>query len=377
MRLAKASTILRLWFAVGLVTFVAIVLVGRRMLQSMLSDGGTDDDKDRPSGTKCNLTTDVVAFSARFAERQGLGNQLFNLASIVYVARLSGRRPAVVELRGGTIQLDAVFRLSDLERFDDPICSAASHSFTEARSLSYDVRIEHIAASFRSRRDSEASAVGKSIVLDGYFQSWRYTRYVEKRLRRRYLQFVTDVRNYADGFLAASVPVDWLRGRRRRDGYGAGFVRVGVHVRRGDILKAEHVRYGFTTPEVGYYRRAMAYFAARYERVQFIVCSTDMAWSRRNIVAPMPPPPPTTSPDSASAALVNVTYCDGRSAGRDMAVLASCDHVIMSTGTFGWWAAWLAGGTTIFYRNWPRAGSILYTRFTYEDFFPPNWISME
>jgi len=39
----------------------------------------------------------------------------------------------------------------------------------------------------------------------------------------------------------------------------------------------------------------------------------------------------------------------------DMAMLAACDHIILSLGTFGWWAAWLGAGA--------RQGTVMY----YED----------
>ena len=34
----------------------------------------------------------------------------------------------------------------------------------------------------------------------------------------------------------------------------------------------------------------------------------------------------------------------------DMAIVASCDTVIYSLGTFGWWAAWLSN-KTVFYQD--------------------------
>jgi len=35
---------------------------------------------------------------------------------------------------------------------------------------------------------------------------------------------------------------------------------------------------------------------------------------------------------------------EGDDAAEDMALLAACDHIILSLGTFGWWAAWLGAG---------------------------------
>jgi len=48
----------------------------------------------------------------------------------------------------------------------------------------------------------------------------------------------------------------------------------------------------------------------------------------------------------------------------------------MTTGTFGWWGAWLANGTTVYYKNWPTAGSQLEAKIIRSDFFPPSWIAM-
>ena len=78
---------------------------------------------------------------------------------------------------------------------------------------------------------------------------------------------------------------------------------------------------------------------------------------------------------SGSERLVNVTYCPpGRSAGHDLAVLSMCDHMIVSAGTFGWWAAWLANGTTVYFDNWPRNGTTLDNMFDRRDYYPRHWI---
>jgi len=64
-------------------------------------------------------------------------------------------------------------------------------------------------------------------------------------------------------------------------------------------------------------------------------------------------------------------------AAADLAILSRCDGVIMTTGTFGWWGAWLANKTTIYYSNWPSPGSPLAEKFDRKDFFPPEWIPMK
>jgi galactoside 2-L-fucosyltransferase 1/2 len=85
-----------------------------------------------------------------------------------------------------------------------------------------------------------------------------------------------------------------------------------------------------------------------------------------------------------------------------MALLANCDHVIMTVGQFGWWGGWLANdsptiprsldghmarhqlstyllinGTTIYYSRSPRAGNRLGNKSNRDDCFPPSWIGID
>ena len=62
----------------------------------------------------------------------------------------------------------------------------------------------------------------------------------------------------------------------------------------------------------------------------------------------------------------------------DLAVLSRCNHTIMTVGTFGWWAAWLASGQVVYYANFPRPNSPLATEFSKSkaDYFPPNWVGL-
>jgi len=65
----------------------------------------------------------------------------------------------------------------------------------------------------------------------------------------------------------------------------------------------------------------------------------------------------------------------------DLALLAECDHIILSRGTFGWWGAYLGPDS--------RNGSVLYHdaefnmlhpinkgHVNFVDFYPTNWISI-
>ncbi|KAH3880212.1 hypothetical protein DPMN_004122 [Dreissena polymorpha] len=72
-----------------------------------------------------------------------------------------------------------------------------------------------------------------------------------------------------------------------------------------------------------------------------------------------------------------MAFLEGNLASVDMAVQGSCDHTIVSTGSFGWWAAWLAGGTTIISKHQAVNGSQLDKQFVLTEYFLPNWIILD
>ena len=79
----------------------------------------------------------------------------------------------------------------------------------------------------------------------------------------------------------------------------------------------------------GYFRDAMDYFREEFDNVLFLYVSDDMEWGRRNL---------------RSLGRGDLFFAGGRTAGEDMAVLASCSHTVITWGTFSMWAAVLAGG---------------------------------
>ena len=139
-------------------------------------------------------------------------------------------------------------------------------------------------------------------------------------------------------------------------------------MRRSDILQRRRIADGYTTPDRHYLRRAMNYFANTTKFVQFVVVSDDLAWVKVAIA------------ENGAIGSNNTSVVFSREANLaavDLAMLSRCDGgVIMTTGSFGWWGAWLANRTTVYYRNWPKPGTWLDKKFKRDDFFPPSWISM-
>ena len=133
---------------------------------------------------------------------------------------------------------------------------------------------------------------------------------------------------------------------------------VGMHVRRGEGSDHYNPTKGYQYPKVSYYRRAMDWFRTRYQNVVFIVCSDDRRWVQAHIVS------------------TDVYYCMSDYDYLDLATLTRCNHTIMSIGTFGWWAGFLAQGQVVYYRDFIKPGSDSEHRIINADRFLPHWTAL-
>jgi len=274
--------------------------------------------------------------------RNGLGNHLFYYAGTLYVAWLTGRRPLILTSSTRMI-LDRAFNVSTTRLRKQNKCPVKRIRLRFA--YGYDSTVGDLI--------NVNSSVSIHVVAG--FCSWRYTQPIEDQLRRE-LRFRPHLTTFAEKFLSSNVPHGWK---------ASTFVRIGVHVRRRDFLSSWANARGFTVATEHYLYRAMTYFASRFQRVQFIVCSNDISWCLKKI-----------HQSSFNRKLVNITFSIKHTTEEDLALLASCNHTVMSTGTFSWWASWLANGTTVYYKNFARYGSSLWRDSRAADYFPPTWIGL-
>ena len=117
------------------------------------------------------------------------------------------------------------------------------------------------------------------------------------------------------------------------------------------------------TPE--YVTRAMTYFLTRFQHVHFVVASQDVAWCRAHVARP----------DRQSL----VTIMEGNSAAVDLAALTLTDHMIVSIGTFGWWAGYLNPGTKTYMKDFIGADSDFSNNFddlNATDYIYPGWVPL-
>mmetsp|Transcript_23561 Transcript_23561/g.38386 ORF Transcript_23561/g.38386 Transcript_23561/m.38386 type:complete len:665 (-) Transcript_23561:97-2091(-) len=259
-----------------------------------------------------------------FASGGRLGNQLFEHAATLAIAKTTGKQACVIGNNVGLIDryfTDGVFLRN---------CSniAPSESVSET---GYGI--------FSPLPKTEGS-----LEIRGYFQSWKYFAGAEAEIIQAFKLKPKYARD-ADEIIS-------------KGGSNTHCYNVGIHMRWFDDYLRE--------PPKEYYQKAMQYFRHKYgtesKRVRFYLASTDIERSKNLQIF---------SDES-------VVFLNGQHAISDFAVLMSCDGMILSSGTFGWWAAWLGAHQ--------REGDVLYFGEVFrmshrknkglvnkEDFYPPTW----
>ncbi|KAH9513719.1 hypothetical protein Btru_041922 [Bulinus truncatus] len=248
-----------------------------------------------------------------------LGNQMFIYASLIGIARAQDR---VYFVHNRTL-LGSLFKVHYVRS------DVNTSGWKCQKQGKYATYIE-----------SFMNLTRENLTLDGYFQSFRYFQKVENEVRNEF-RFLDEIETAARGLLS--------RYKNR--------TVVGVHARRTDFLW----RSGYGVPNVTYFLKAFSVMRSMLQgqNVTFLTASDDLKWCEQNLkdedVAIVPP---------ANASV-------------HFALMASCDHVIISGGTFGWWTGWLSKGIKIYYKGYVIKGSRLENGFTYDDYYPPHWIGLD
>ena len=85
--------------------------------------------------------------------------------------------------------------------------------------------------------------------------------------------------------------------------------------------------------------------------------------------------------DEIIQAAVGAGVAEKHAPAVDMAILAGCDHMIMTVGTFGWWAAYLGadarGGEVVHYDSeFVMEHPINKGNVVSKDYYPERWVAM-
>lgn len=180
-------------------------------------------------------------------------------------------------------------------------------------------------------------SVSVPVILEGYFQSWRYFAACPDAIR-------TELTVPAPRGLDQRDFGMWMRDQQA----------AALHVRRGDYVSNPKARSIYAECPLEYYRRAMDMIPARSPVVVF---SDEPDWARCNLPAVRKLIFPKS--DSESSAL------------SDLWLMSQAWHHIIANSTFSWWGAWLAGedkGLTVAPRKWFNDPAVRDA-----DLFPPTW----
>ena len=266
----------------------------------------------------------------QIAEQGRIGNLLFQSMAIIGISHDNERIPCMLSLE------------SPLRKYFNgpfsPPCQMAPNPTK--------IDMSHF-ATFESKAVDLPSA--EAIKLVGYLQSWRYWANLPAEAVYSALTFQDHVRKEADTFL---------------DGLPAGKINVGIHVRHTDLITHGYIRF----PPQGYFQAALRRFRALLGvNVQFIVASDDIKWCAQQ--------PYFQAPDVHMINLVTEPIVD-------MCILATCDHMVLSVGTFGWWSAYLGahrhGGDVVYYKDeFDMEHIISKGKVKQSDYFPLHWIEMD
>ena len=192
--------------------------------------------------------------------------------------------------------------------------------------------------------------------LEGYFQSWKYFKEYDSNLRDQF-QFKEDILDQAKNYMSKI-----RKHTARRYNTTADQVSlVGIHIRFSDMALPRAQEWGYSLPSLEYYHKAMLYYLAKYHNVHFVLATDSPNWAHENL-------------GQFKNTFIDFTLQDRFEV--DLAVLSLCDHIILSSGTFSWWAGWLSQGDVVYYNTPVRKNSNLEDGYEPRDYFMHKWIPM-
>ena len=156
--------------------------------------------------------------------------------------------------------------------------------------------------------------------LTGYFQSERYFKDIEERVR--------------EAFTFQPVIFDKLSEDRKEkvlfyQNQIDNNLSVSMHIRRGDYLTTGEVFGGNCTDD--YYKRGIVLIREKYPEAKFFVFSNDDEWTRTWIQEVFPE-------DNSFIVVEGAPEEEGY---LDLYLMSRCKHHILANSSFSWWGAYL------------------------------------
>ncbi|MCY4781552.1 alpha-1,2-fucosyltransferase [Sphingobacterium sp. UT-1RO-CII-1] len=183
-----------------------------------------------------------------------------------------------------------------------------------------------------------------NVYLNGYFQSEKYFNHKRAELLRIFEFPELDTKN-----------------NKIKEKIINAENSISIHVRRGDYLKPEVLKYhGVLTNQ--YYQEALKTINKNLTNYTVFVFSDDPNYCKTILFK-----------DEEN---VNIITGNEKDAWKDMCLMSHCQHHIIANSSFSWWAAWLSqaeNGIKIAPKKWFNA---LNTDFNINDIVPSSWLKI-
>ncbi|XP_069765294.1 LOW QUALITY PROTEIN: galactoside alpha-(1,2)-fucosyltransferase 2-like [Narcine bancroftii] len=263
-----------------------------------------------------------------------LGNQMGQYATLFALARLNSKQAYIFPAMANYLSQNFKITLSTLHQEVKDKIPWKNYHLSDWMEEKY----KHIS--------------GDYIKFSGYPSSWTFYHHIWEEILCEFSfhEFTTK---------EVTLYLQKITARRQNITY------IGIHVWRGDYLHVMPQKWkGVIGDLKNYLAQAMSYFRNKYKDAFFIVVSNGIDRCSENI----------------DASKGDVYFSgDGNESKphRDFAILAHCNHIIMTIGTFGFWAAYLAGGKAVYLSNFTLPSSPFLNVFKYEATYRPEWIGID
>jgi hypothetical protein len=227
-----------------------------------------------------------------------LGNQLFQFASLLGIADKTNSTPGI-PLKNQTIKQEGCY-----DKFSNKWISYKLDlidGFNINIKDSSEVNNINIFKETQHHFDNKLFEISDNIDLEGYFQTEKYFKHIEKEIREQ-LIFKPEIKSRALEIKST------IKNKI-----------VSLHFRRGDYLGDPQL---FPVLEIDYYQKALSYFDE--EDYSFAIFSDDIKWCK-----------------SIFGEDKRIYYIEGNNQFIDLCLMSLCDHNIIANSTFSWWGAWL------------------------------------
>ena len=271
-----------------------------------------------------------------FEATHHLGNVLFQFASTYGIAKANGFTPCIKV----SIILKQVFENITLNMPSSP--DVTDYDTLIIRESKVGRRFDPSVFDLREKTHNI-----DIFRVDGFRQSWKYFVHVWKNDHENRLKFspaIQDKIHYYLHNVLSNKPSETSL--------------VGIHIRRGDNLRKTYR--GYTVSNITYIESAIKYYEKQKKEIVFIAATNDPIWTKENVI-PL---------------RQNIFMSPFTSPFDDMCLLAKCNDSIITAASYGWWSAYLAGGSVVYDTIFPILNSPIGRRYHKEDYYPPNWVGL-